>query len=476
MLDIIIYGGYVVTMEGPGTGLINNGAVGIKGNKIEVVGSTDEVMRQYKAHRYIEAIGKAILPGFVDVHMHTSNAIVRGVSQDLPASEWMFRGILPMLSVAQPDDLAKGSMLNILEALKSGTTTFCDFDVPMLAIAPNYEKAKVRAVLSNMINELPVDVSVIEHGIEYPLNSAIGQQKLADNTALIEHYHQSNGGRITCRYGPQAVDMCSVELLREIKNLADQKNVLINMHVTQSKEEIVQCKLRTGKRPVALLEELGYLNSHLLAAHMTNAELWEVEQVARSGAALCLCSNSIDIISGELPPAQEFLSFGGKVGLGTDQAPGNNCNMMFNEMKITALLHKYKNADATVFPAWKVLRMETIEAAQALGMEKSIGSLRAGKLADIIIVNLQVPHLTPILEVPVRNIVPNLVYAARGGEVETVLVDGQFVVENHKVLTVNECEAVTEANAAARSMELRLQKEAWTKTLPLARWTQEEYY
>ena len=165
-----------------------------------------------------------------------------------------------------------------------------------------------------------------------------------------------------------------------------------------------------------------------------------------------------------------------EVGLGTDQAPGNNCNMMFNEMKITALLHKYKNADATVFPAWKVLRMATIEAAQALGMEKSIGSLRAGKLADIIIANLQVPHLTPILEVPVRNIVPNLVYAARGGEVETVLVDGQFVVENHKVLTVNECEAVTEANAAARSMELRLQKEAWTKTLPLARWTQEEYY
>lgn len=128
-----------------------------------------------------------------------------------------------MLSIARPDDLAKGSMVNILEALKAGTTTFCDFDVPMLALAPNYEKTKVRAVLSNMINELPVDVSVIEHGVEYPLDAAIGQQKLADNTALIEQYHQSNGGRITCRYGPQAADMCSVELLREIKNLADQK-------------------------------------------------------------------------------------------------------------------------------------------------------------------------------------------------------------------------------------------------------------
>lgn len=476
MLDIIIHGGYVVTMEGKGTGVIHNGAVGIKGNKIETVGSAEEVLRHYKAHRYVDAKGKAVLPGFVDVHMHTSNAIVRGMSQDLPASDWMFKGILPMLSVASPDDLAKGSMVNILEALKAGTTTFCDFDVPMLSLAPNYERVRVRAVLSNMINELPVDVSVVEHGVEYPLDAAIGQQKLEDNTALIEQYHQSNGGRITCRYGPQAADMCSVELLKEIKNLADRKGVYINMHVTQSEEEIVQCMLRTGKRPVALLEELGYLNDRLLAAHMTNANLQEVEQVARSGAALCLCSNSISIISGELPPAQEFLRFGGKVGLGTDQAPGNNCNMMFNEMKVTALLHKYKNKNATVFPAWKVLRMATIEAAQALGMEQSIGSLRAGKLADLIIVDLQVPHLSPILESPVCNIVPNLVYAARGGEVETVIVDGQFVVEGHKVLTVDEREAVAQANAAAKQLEQRLQKQTWTKGLPLAKWTQEGYY
>ena len=476
MLDVIVHGGYVVTMEGKGTGIIPNGAVGIKGNKIETVGPAEEVLSSCKAHRYIDAKGKAVLPGFVDVHMHTSNAIVRGMSQDLPASDWMFKGILPMLSIARPDDLAKGSMVNILEALKAGTTTFCDFDVPMLALAPNYEKTKVRAVLSNMINELPVDVSVIEHGVEYPLDAAIGQQKLADNTALIEQYHQSNGGRITCRYGPQAADMCSVELLREIKNLAEQRGVYINMHVTQSEEEIVQCMLRTGKRPVALLEELGYLDDHLLAAHMTNANLQEVEQVARSGAALCLCSNSISIICGELPPAQEFLSFGGKVGLGTDQAPGNNCNMMFNEMKVTSLLHKYKNRNATAFPAWKVLRMATIEAAQALGMEQSIGSLRAGKLADLIVVDLQVPHLSPILESPVRNIIPNLVYAARGGEVETVIIDGQFVVEDHKILTVDEHEAVAQANAAAKKLEQRLQKQAWTKDLPLAKWTQEGYY
>lgn len=150
VLDIIIYGGYVITMEGPGTGIINDGAVGIKGNKIIAVGPTQTVLREYTAHRYMDAHGMAVMPGFVDVHMHTSNAIVRGVSQDLPGSEWMFRGILPMLSVAEPEDLTKGSMINILEALKSGTTTFSDFDIPMLYLIKNHIRLKTRAVVSDI--------------------------------------------------------------------------------------------------------------------------------------------------------------------------------------------------------------------------------------------------------------------------------------------------------------------------------------
>lgn len=476
VLDIIIYGGYVITMEGPGTGIINDGAVGIKGNKIIAVGPTQTVLREYTAHRYMDAHGMAVMPGFVDVHMHTSNAIVRGVSQDLPGSEWMFRGILPMLSVAEPEDLTKGSMINILEALKSGTTTFSDFDIPMLYLIKNHIRLKTRAVVSDMINELPKDVMVIEHGVEYPLDSSIGQEKLNNNTRLIETYHQSNHGRITCRYGPQAADMCSVELLREIKALSDKADVDINMHVTQSEEEITQCLLRAGKRPVALLDELGYLNPRLLAAHMTNANIKEVEQVARSGAGLCLCSNSISIISGELPPAQEFMSFGGRVGLGTDQAPGNNCNMMFNEMKMSSLLHKRKNTDSTCFPAWKVLRMATIEAAQTLRMEAQIGSLKPGKLADVILVELTAPHMSPVLEWPVRNIVPNLVYSARGSEVNTVIIDGNVIVDNHKVMVIDEEEAVREANEAAHKLEKRLDDKPWSKSLPLARWTQEGYY
>lgn len=475
-VDMILYGGYVVTMEGPGTGVINNGAVAIKGNKIQDVGDCDDILKKHTAHRYVDCCGKAIMPGFVDVHMHTSNAIVRGCSQDLQGSEWMFRGILPVLSLTTTEDLVKGSMLNIIEALKAGTTTFGDFDIPMLDLIQNHIQAGTRCVVSDMVNELPKDVMVIEHGIEYPLDSAIGNRKLEANTKLIEQYHMSHNGRIVCRYGPQAADMCSVELLKEIKALADRYDVDINMHVTQSEEEICQCVLRTGKRPIDLIEELGYLNPRLLAAHLTNAQPWEVEKVAKSGAGMCLCTNSISIISGELPPAEEFFRHSDRVGLGTDQAPGNNCNMMWNEMKYCALIHKYKNQDATRFPAWKVLRMATIDAAKTLGMEDKIGSLRAGKLADVIVVDLSLAHLNPILEYPVRNLIPNLVYSARGGEVETVIIDGRVVIDNHKLLTVNEEAAVRAANEAVKRFEKELSQQTWASSLPLAKLTEKGYY
>lgn len=475
-LDMIIHGGFVVTMEGPGCGILPDGAVGIKGNKIEVVGPADEVMKAHSAHRYVDAKNKAVLPGFVDVHIHSSNAIVRGSAQDLPASEWMFRAILPMLSVATTDDLVKGSLVNLIESVKTGTTTFGDFDIPMVDLVQNHIKLKTRAVVSDLINDLPKDVTVIESGELYPFDPASGNRKLERNRRLVEEYHQSHGGRITCRYGPQAADMCSLEMLREVQALADKQGVDIFMHVAQFAEEEIQCQLRYGKRAIPFLDDIGYLKPNLLAAHLTTALPEELKTVARKCAGMCMCSNSLTIISAILPPAREFLEYGGTVGLGTDQAPGNNCNIMFNEMKFAALLTKLSARDAAVFPAWKILRMATIEAAKALGMEKEIGSLKPGKLADVIVVDLLRPHLTPILDGPVRNIVPNLVYSCRGEEVEMVVIDGVVVVDNHELLTVDEKTAIAEANAAARRLQSELRKQPWAKNLPLAKWTAEGYY
>lgn len=471
--DIIIYGGYLITMEGNGTGIIPNGALAIKGNQIVDVGTTEDILHQYQAHRYINAENKAVLPGFIDTHIHTSNAIVRGCSQDI--EKWMYSGILPLLSLAKTEDLVAGSMLNIVEAVKKGTTTFCDYDFPMLELIKNHIQVGTRVVAAEMINELPTVTYGVQDTQLRDFDPAKGNRQLMDAMRLVEHYHQSNGGRITCMMGPQATEMCSIPLLREIKNYAEQKQLDIHMHVAQGERETRQVLQRYGKRPVELLDELGYLTPRLHAAHITETNDAERRLLAKRGVSMALCSCSIGIINGELPPAQEYMQCGGKVGLGSDQAPGNNCNNLFNEMKFTAIMHKYKNHDATVFPAWKVLRMATIEAAQAMGIADQVGSLRTGKKADVILVDLLAPALSPILPGPVRNIVPNLVYAASGSEVETVIIDGQVVVDQHEILTVSEKDVVATANRSALEICERLKQTGWEKDLPLAKWGKEGY-
>lgn len=247
-LDLMIHGGYVITMEGPGTGIINRGAVGIKGNKIIAVGEEQDVMSRYTAHRYIEAKGKAVMPGFVNVHMHTGDAIVRSCAQDLPEKSGVLKASCPFLGWPGTRILPAASRLNIVEALRSGITTFGDYYSPMTEIVKNHIQLGTRAVVSGMINELPPDVSVVEVDQLIPLDPGGGPScKLTDNRKLVQEYHESFGGRITCRYGPHSAAMCSEEMLREIKHLADQDGVGIFTHLVQTKEEVTQTGCARGK-------------------------------------------------------------------------------------------------------------------------------------------------------------------------------------------------------------------------------------
>ena len=190
---------------------------------------------------------------------------------------------------------------------------------------------------------------------------------------------------------------------------------------------------------------------------------------------MILCSGSIGIIDGIVPPAAEFLEVSNRLALGSDQAPGNNCNNMFNEMKFTAILNKCKAKDPRVFPSWKVLRMATIDSAKAIGLEHEIGSLRKGKKADIIIVDFDSPNLVPIIQEPIRNIIPNLIYSAKGSEVETVIIDGNFVMENRVILTVNERQAVRKAHEAASALAERAKGSFHKMDTPIANMMKDGY-
>ena len=453
--DTLVIRAHLFTLRGEGVGYIADGAVAVKGRRIAAVGTTAELVTRFQAIETIDASDCAVLPGLIDAHMHTPLAIVRGVAQDV--SHWMQRALAPYSRHITPDAALAGTRLNVLEAFKAGTTTFVDYTRPIPGWGEVFDKVGVRARLTPTINALPPGgMAGWKVGDLYPFDLAAGQAALDTAVAFAHDWHGAAEGRITVMLGPQAADMLPRDQLLQVKQIAEHEGLMIHMHVAQGDREIEQMLKRYGQRTPAFLDEIGYLDEALLAVHLTEATDEEAAIIARHGARMVLCSGSIGIIDGIVPPAHAFRSAGGLVALGSDQACGNNCNNIFNEIKLTALFNKIKFRDPTVMPAWEVLRMATIEGAQAIGLGDEIGSLEPGKQADLILVDLTAPNLSPVLDEPVRNIVPNLVYAGSGHEVKTVMVAGRVLVRDRQVLTADEAAIRAEAQEQAEELARRV--------------------
>ncbi|NJN81208.1 MAG: amidohydrolase family protein [Caldilineaceae bacterium] len=454
-IDTLITHGHLLTMQGDGVGYVADGAVAIRdGRLIDVVASDDATIR-YDADEIIDASGCAVLPGLVDGHMHTPLAIVRGVAQDV--ANWMQRALAPYARHMTAEASLAGTRLNVLEALRSGTTTFGDYTTPRPGWAEVFVEAGVRAQLTPTINALPPGgMAGWKVGEVYPLDDATGRASMDAALQFVRNWHGAADGRITTMLGPQGPDMLGHLQLMAVKRLAEREGLMIHMHVAQCDREIDQMLKRFGQRSPDYLQKIGYLDEQLLAVHLTEATDGETERIARSGARMALCSGSIGIIDGIVPPAHRFRQAGGLVALGSDQAAGNNCNNLFNEMKLTALFNKIKFRDPTVMPAWEVLRMATIEGAHAIGLGDQIGSLEVGKQADLILVDLTEPNLAPVVETPIRTIVPNLVYSATGREVTTVMVAGRVLVRNGAVLSMDGETIRADAQRQAQALSERV--------------------
>lgn len=443
-VDLLVRHAHLLTMAGDGVGYVADGAVAVRGDAIVDVGPTSQVAPRYEAAETLDATGCAVLPGLVDVHMHSVYAVMRGVAQDV--SHWMQKGLAPF--ARQLDDAAAraGTRLDIVEALQAGTTTMSDFVRPYPGWAECYVEAGVRACLTPTINALPRQgMAGWKLGSLYPLDEDAGRASIAEALSFCDRWHGAEGGRITTMLGPQGADMIGREQLLEVARAARERELMLHVHVAQGDREIDQMTARYGQRTPAFLADLGLLDERLLAVHLTEATDEETDRIAASGARMALCSGSIGIIDGIVPPAKRFRDQGGIVGLGSDQASGNNCNNIFNEMKLTALFNKIRYRDPEVMPAWEVLRMGTIDGAVAIGLGDRIGSLEAGKQADLIVVDVNTPNLLPIIDEPVRTLVPNLVYAGTGKEVQTAIVAGRVVMRHREVLTVPVADVCSQA-------------------------------
>jgi len=271
-----------------------------------------------------------------------------------------------------------------------------------------------------------------------------GERLLREGVEIVQRCHGSAGGRISVRLGPHATYTCSPGLLRKVREEASALRVGIHMHLAESREMVRTVRERYGLTPVELLESLGFLKPDVLAAHCIHLSEEEMRLMAKRGVKAAYNPVANMKIALGIPRIKDLMDLGVTVGLGTDGPASNNNLDMLKDVKVAALLQKVHYMDPTVMPAQRALKMATIDGAKALGLEKTVGSLEAGKKADIIMINFKKPHLTPM-----HDPYASVVYSAQGGDVETVIVDGEVLMEGGEVKTLDDVEAMDRAQKAA---------------------------
>jgi len=426
MSAILIKGATVLTMEGHDA-VFQDGEIAISGNRIVAAGPKGCTPEDFTAEYIINGYGMVAMPGFVNCHTHASMTLLRGYADDMPLMQWLNEKIWPLEAKLQPEDCYWGSMLCCLEMIKSGTTAFADMYFDMNETALAVEASGLRACLSRgMIGEGPDAERAIEESIN-----------------LVEEWHGRAGGRITTMFGPHAPYTCSPDYLKKVIELADKYKVGIHIHVAETKDEERQIKERYGMRPLQMLDSVGLFEVPVLAAHCVHLSPEEIELLAAKKVGIAHCPTSNMKLASGVAPVAGLLQAGALVGLGTDGAASNNNLDMMEEMRLASLLQKVVTGDPVALPAFTALQMATTNGARALGLE-DVGMLKPGMKADIILVDFQRPHLYPQ-----HDHYAHLVYAAHSSDVVTVIIDGEVVMEDGILLTINEDEVMSRAEEAA---------------------------
>lgn len=458
-MDIAIVHTWLLTFK-RGLGIIQDGAVGIEGDEIVYVGETSKC--DYKsADIVIDGQNHVTMPGLVNAHTHTGLTLLRGCAQDVPEIEWMNKALGPLARHMDTEDRIVGSKLGVLEGLRSGTTTFSEYTGGVAEVVEKvYLPYQVRVVATETINETvkredlgPKDV--------YEFDRSKGEEALNRTEALFNRYNDED--MVSCLYGPQALDMVSLDTLRMVKELSIERNCRIHMHVAQGERERLQIKGRYGNATtVTVLKENEMLDSSLIAVHIHDTTDEERELLVKKGVKMVGCPSSIGVIDGIVPPLYHYIQLGGTASIGTDQAPGPGSHDMFKEMRMASILSKIAVRDPTVLPAWMSLQLGTVNGAAVVGLNE-IGTLEIGKKADIIMVNLFNLNMTPVITAPFRNFVSHLVYSTAGTEVDNVIINGILVMHNGIFTEIDEKAIMKDANRRAEKIVERAEGD-WRKS------------
>jgi 5-methylthioadenosine/S-adenosylhomocysteine deaminase len=439
MATKLIRNAVIVTMNGSNEVL--KGDVLITGNRITAIGDLTE-----QADVIIDAGGKVLLPGFVQTHIHLCQTLFRGRADDLALIDWLRQKIWPLEAAHDEDSVYYSALLGLGELIRSGTTTILDMETV------NYTDSAFRAIEESGMRALSGKV-MMDHGTEVPL--ALQEQtesSLKQSVDLLERWHKTANGRIQYAFCPRFVVSCTEELLVGVRDLSELYKVKVHTHASENLEEIALVEAERGMRNVVYLDHIGLAKPNLILAHSIWLNDEEKRIIRDRGVKVTHCPGSNMKLASGVAQIPELMREGIPVGIGADGAPCNNNLDMFQEMRLTAFMQKIQHGP-TVMDARTVLRMATMGGAEVLGMEKEIGSIEAGKLADLQLLDLEDFHVYPSYD---ADLFSRVVYAATRGDVDTVLIDGEIVMQGKMVKTIDRTRVLKESDRALKGLLNRI--------------------
>lgn len=412
-LTLAIKNGLVLTMNEENK-VIENGFVGVLDDKIVYVGEE----KGFSANEIIDAKGGIVLPGLINAHTHAPMSLFKGLAEDIPLKRWLEEYIFPIEKRLNPELVYIGALLSCAEMIMSGTTTFCDMYFFEDEVAKAAKKVGMRCLISEGLFDFPSpNYGNIEKGYEY-------------TEWLIEKWREDP--LINIAVGPHTPYTCSEAILKNAKEIAEAHDIPIIIHVAETEYEVELIRQKYGKSPVEYLKELGLIYPRLIAAHCVHLSKKDMQLIKEGNVKVVHNAECNMKLASGISPVPDMIKMGICVAIGTDGSASNNNLDLFQEMDTVAKLHKISKMDPSVMDAVSVVKMATRNGAKALGMEDIIGSIEVGKKADIIVLNTNTAHMTPLY-----NPFYGIVYSATGADVTHSIIDGKVVMKERRLLTVD---------------------------------------